>query len=428
MKRKSKILILVLAAFILLAQALVLNTRVAFAAPRVPQAPAVLFHEDFEHNLSSGQIDLIASAVPPHQRYQSAGGGFYTAQGEWAQPNRCNGFVLDGNTTNAEIQSTGCAAGHGPLQTMARALGEINGTVTPVDNHAAAAYTAGNPGANLIEIENDGLLSLDVQNRFVMFSVNVAALNCEASAPLLHFYLDDGSSELPATIAPINPCTMGSPFDSILNSARGSFMSDNPLLFNGNTIGIVMRNQNGSGSGNDHAFDDLRILDASPVLDKTFGSGNYKVGDNIPITFTVTNTTDLEAKQGWSFTDNLDPNLMVSDTPALQNTCTNSSVTANPGSSAITVTGDLNDGQDYCEVTLNLKAKTAGTYANGPSHLTISGLKPPGGPATVTVGEQPEALANTGSNMGLYIIFAAALMTISIGLFAWRTLIAGFKR
>ena len=47
-----------------------------------------------------------------------------------------------------------------------------------------------------------------------------------------------------------------------------------------------MRNGNGSATGNDGGFDNVRVLDATPQLDKSFSPARQIVGQPTTLTFT----------------------------------------------------------------------------------------------------------------------------------------------
>jgi hypothetical protein len=76
----------------------------------------------------------------------------------------------------------------------------------------------------------------------------------------------------------------------------------------------------------------------------------------------LTNTTDLDAKNGWSFTANLPSGLTLAD-DSYTSTC--GSATAAPGSSSgtVNVQGDLSAGQTSCTVTVDVTSFYTGTYS-----------------------------------------------------------------
>ncbi len=327
--------------------------------PGVPEDPEVVFEEDFE-NRPDESVQLLGD-------YVGADGQTYTADSEWMSLASCNGFVLDvGAPDPGECDSWS------GVVSAATAMSEYNGSASSL-----AAYTAGDPGANNVQLRTAEPIELASDGRFLTFSVDAVAVNCQVSAPLLRFWLEgvDGG-ETPVSDSPINPCASG---------GTGTFASDGSFLSDGSSIDIVMRNENGSGAGNDHAIDNIRIVDATPKLDKAFRVADATTGASFPLTFTVTNTSELASKEGWSFTDTLSAGLTVAQDPAVDASCM-ADVTAEAGAAAIEVTnGSLAAGETSCDITIDVVADATGAFTNGPENITsIVGLEEPGS-STVTV-------------------------------------------
>lgn len=89
--------------------------------PGVPGVPVVLFHEDFENGLADGELTPLVD-------YVGASGDTYTAEGAWADPAFCSGFILDGTTPDGAMAALGCTSGPGGLRGLATQLGTYNGT------------------------------------------------------------------------------------------------------------------------------------------------------------------------------------------------------------------------------------------------------------------------------------------------------------
>ena len=159
-------------------------------------------------------------------------------------------------------------------------------------------------------------------------------------------------------------------------------------MYTGTSLGIKMLNLQGSGAGNDHAFDDIKVLDATPQLDKSFSPTSVVLGGTSTLTYTITNTSDLAAKDGWSFTDTLPSGLVLATPSAAATTCPAGVVTAANGGTLVAATGNLNAGQASCTVTVNVTSATTGTYTNDASNVTSVGLNPPGS-SSVTFTEAP---------------------------------------
>jgi uncharacterized repeat protein (TIGR01451 family) len=361
------------------ALALVAGPAVAApGSPGVPQAPQLVYAEDFENGVGSTPILLTS--------YTGASGETYSADPQWLTA--CNGAILRFSSPNSDQAASGCAAAssYGGVRQLAYALGVQGGMATPASNHAVTAYTESpNPGVDRIQFETESTIPLATSGRFFTFSVDAAAFNCHAPHPLFKFYLVDGATQIPTFTTPINPCTdpgaqlVSAPAVGSVGAANarvGTYAGNRALLFNGPELGIRMRNGQGTASGNDAAFDRIRVLDVTPQLDKSFSPATVDVGQSATLTFTITNTTELAEKDGWSFTDNLPAGLVVTD-PAASTTCSGGQVTAPAGGGSIAVSGNLDAGQASCTVTVHVTSAAAGTYANCPTNVSAIGIHAP---------------------------------------------------
>lgn len=374
------------------------GTQKADATAKVPQAPTVVFEETFENLVDPGTAIFINTYTGPAPTSMT-----YTADPAWIDGPECNGIIASFNSTSG---TTLCPPNvfDDYIQPIAQLMGNTYGGGD--DNHVLADVTATQaatptPAPTLQTLTP---VTLPGPNRFLAFSIEIGATSCAEAQPLLRFFLIDGG-DIPVNTDPIDPCT--GPTDATSPGSNGGirvgrYSTDRASLFSGTQVGLKLTNDQTNPLGNDYVFDGLRLLDATPSLDKSFGSGSYAAGQNIPLTFTITNTSELGEKNGWTLTDNLAPGLKVSSNPAAQTTCANSNITAAPGSTSIQIQGDLAEGQPFCEVTVNITADNEGSYENGASHVSVTGLNPPGTVASVTVGD---GLANTGANQ-----FAAALV------------------
>ncbi|WP_338703296.1 LPXTG cell wall anchor domain-containing protein [Streptomyces sp. Q6] len=332
-------------------------SNVRAAAPGSPKDPVPVYAEDFENTAAPVRLTAYTGAAPVADSY--------TANAAWLD--NCNGWVVDNSADSANFAPgiTDCrnnASWWNMSRDLAQALGTYNGAAAPERNQAVTAFTAADPGANKVEFETAEPIPLTSRNRFITFSVDSAAMNCFAVGPSLKFFLMDGATAIPASDRGINPCTdpaarsVGS--TKVVNRA-----ADNPILFSGDQLGVRMINAQGSGSGNDAAFDNIRVLDVTPSVDKAFSPAVAPSGGTSTLTFTVTNTSDLYAKSGWSFTDNLPAGLTVADPAATSTTCTGGSVGATSGGTTVKLSGDLRAGQTSCTLSVQITADT-GSYSN----------------------------------------------------------------
>jgi uncharacterized repeat protein (TIGR01451 family) len=352
--------------------------------PGVPQPPAVVFQENFENHPGTAPLPLL--------EYTGANGETYTADEPWLTD--CNGEIV--NFTMTELPSN-CAAGPFgmyALRSMAYALGVMQGSANAAGNDALSAYTdTGNnqfvdPGPGLVQFQTKQPVALPAgtSKHYILFSVDAAAVNCSNSAPLLQFNLVSSGSVVPVGDE-INACTDPRGMDvtapnpdpngsETVQVYTGTYATSQAIAFTGSSLGLQMVNNNGSGWGNDASIDNLEILDATPRLSKAFSPATQVAGLPSQLTFTITNTSDLRAKPGWSFTDALPDGMTVANPAGASTTCQNGSVTASSGGTFVQVGGDLAADEKSCTVTVNVTGKT-GKYVNGPDNVMSSGVQPP---------------------------------------------------
>lgn len=361
--------------------------------PGDPQAPATVFVEDFENNTGDTPtfLENYVGSPPLDERY--------TADPRWLDHGQCNGIIL--NQTGAGEPSCRWVQ---YLKDMTNALGQVGGT-DPATNHAVSAYSdTVNTGVDGVEFRTEQPIPIAKPNRYITFAVDVAADNCALKNPLLKFYLTGSGPDIPTFTTPINPCTdpKAKPYPGGMRGiVAGSFTGNRAVLFNGTQLGIKMLNGQGDPDGDDHAFDNIRILDATPQLDKAFTPATIDQGGTSTLTMTVTNTSELAAKDDFSLTDDLPAGVKVASTSEASTTCGNGTVSAAAGDSSVALTdGDLAAGQKSCTVTVNVTADKAGTYVNRPETMTMVGLNPPA-PATLTVRKKVAAVGTATGSAGL---------------------------
>ncbi|HWS50889.1 MAG TPA: hypothetical protein VN241_07755, partial [Microbacterium sp.] len=361
--------------------------QAAPGTPGTPQAATIIYDEGFENGMGTVPVGL--------QAYTGATGQKYTADASWLIA--CNGQIRSFNTPYTTLGNCASPTYTSQLGQLAWALGQHSGAAVPADNHVVAAYTENDPGANAIQFQTVSNIPLtDSAGRFLTFSVDTAAVNCGVSAPLYQFaFLNEGGVATNVG-GVLNACsstdTVAVPAYGTLgpqNIRVGTYTSSGSVLFSGASLGIQMRNANGSGVGNDAAFDNVRILDVTPQLDKSFSPASVVAGFNSTLTLTVTNTTELAAKNGWSFTDALPAGLTVAGAAAT--TCPAGVVEAPAGGTSISVTGNLAQGMASCTITVPVTSPVAGSFTNGPDNITSVGLNPPAD-ATVEFVEQAPAI------------------------------------
>ncbi|SDH65273.1 conserved repeat domain-containing protein/fimbrial isopeptide formation D2 domain-containing protein [Leifsonia sp. 98AMF] len=361
--------------------------------PGTPSAPTVAFQENFENGVGNTPVALTA--------YTGVTGQKYTADPAWLTG--CNGQIRNFNTPASTLGNCINDTETANLNQLAYALGAHSGAQTPASNHAVTAYTEGNPGANATEFRTATNVPLaSSSGRFLTFSVDTAAVNCQVSAPLYQFAFLDQAGTATNVGGQLNACTstqtVNVPANGTLPARAinvGTYTSNGSVLLNGSTLGIRMQNANGSGTGNDAAFDNIRILDVTPQLDKAFTPTAVQTGGTSTLTFTVTNTSELASKAGWGFTDTLPAGLTLAN-GTVGGTC-NATTTAVAGGTTVAVTnGTLAAGQASCTITVQVTSPVAGSFTNGPGNVTTVGLNEPG-TSTVTFSDPSYTVTKTAS-------------------------------
>ncbi|WP_320668764.1 DUF7933 domain-containing protein [Patulibacter defluvii] len=389
------------------------------AAPGVPADPTVVFQEDFEHVPSAAPVLLedYVSASPFDATY--SGDPYYL------NPSYCNGIVTSWNST----ANAACGGYDEWIRDFARALGHIVDPATEDDNHALSEFTTGGtPPANAVVFETNAPLALPAAGgRFVSFSVDVAAAYCgnvAASRPRYDFFLLDGATEVPVFPTPIQPCADAGGQAVSFNGRSfrvGSYPTHGGVLFAGSQLGIRLRNQVAvsGGAGNDAAIDNIRVLDATPKLDKSFAAPQVAASAPARLRLRVTNTSDLGAKAGWSFTDTLATGLKVAATPNVAVECQDGArdptdasgvtATAPAGAGTIAVSGALKSGDVSCTVAVDVVSAggQAASYVNGPANIgSRVGIDPPDAGTTISF-QGPPAVAITGPAAGTKLTVGA---------------------
>jgi len=369
------------------------------AAPRIPVAPVIVWSEDFENPqtppITTEGRDLLA--------YQGAdpAGQTYTADPLYRMSaNQCNGIVTSFSQAPGSTVMIAACSDHGNwnnLQQMAEVAGRYQGQSAAAarNNHVMAMLTAnGTFPAGAIAFRTATNIAQSASSRFLTARTDVVATFCSSGfvAPLLRFSLiNDAGTELPISTNAINPCVGGQSFNTTPIGIAGTqtavaqtVTSPGALLFSGTSVGFVLHNDQTSSMGNDSSIDNAQIIDVTPQLDKAFSPASIQLGQVSRLTMTITNTTDLLRKRGWSFTDNLPAGLVVEGNAST--TCPGATVQAAAGGSTVTVSnGDLAQGAAFCEVSLDVRPTATGSFTNGASNLSLIGLNQPASPAVLAV-------------------------------------------
>lgn len=396
-----------------------------------PVEPTVLFLEDFENGTGG-------SAPTPLTGYQNAATGTkYSADPYWLDPKYCNGFITRSSLAldNNLIYNTYCGQNGDPtgggqgdymaVRAKAYALGQYAGLADPSRNHALSTNTSGGTPTNVMfqTTSNDILLEPDgdVYTRFIAFSVDAAdTTGGEIASPQMYFYLlQDGqtprqlnSSALPGGVG--QQFNLSSQFSGFPSWARaglvGTYYSEPFTIDAATRVGLRLDNHSlasstgcgayaapgrcasgqspqhrGSQNGNDGAIDNIRIIDVTPVLDKSFSPAIQSVGLTSTMTLTIYNRKDLERKAGWGFVDTLPENLRFANS-TIGGTCTADTLEVDQSAGTLTVDGGvLPKGAESCTITTTVTSTEAGVYTNGNPNGNFTNKKYIDGPGDAQV-------------------------------------------
>ncbi|WP_374006923.1 hypothetical protein [Leifsonia sp. LS-T14] len=386
-------------------------------SPGVPQAPATaVYAEDFQNAAATNGI-----RIGQYTGGAAANASTYVTSPNWAPvADQCNGWILRSNTPrNTAVTSvdSGCdATAWSFLQGMATAIGLYRGeaVATAQQNQILSEYTNGGsaPGPGVEFQTAKPITGTIVPGHFYQISAIYGAANCVSEGPGLNrqdpslsFNLiqnQTGSGPAPGTgggtvstlTSGLNPCT--DPAAQVITTAGHTYhiarlnSAGFRMPAGVTTLGIQLFNAAGSFRGNDSGFDDPQIVDATPQLDKVFSPTTLAAGQSTTLTFTVTNTDELAAKNGWSFTDTLPAGLTFSG--AATTDCPAGVATLN--GTQISGSGNLDAGTVSCTFTVPVTSAVAASYTNGPSNIgPIDGLLQPGD--STVVFNEPDAPAIT---------------------------------
>ena len=425
-------------------------------SPGTTSAPVVTFLENFENGMTNTATGAKSyTTTNGATQYVGAAGQTYTGSTDWINGNRCNGVILSySNSTVPAWAATppltnkcSTVAGvqsYNGIRTLARAMGVYTGSGD--NEHIVSGYTEcqldalgnttscdtiGSGATNGVMFQTTSTLPV-TSGHFYTFGVDTVYGNCaspdsatvQASDPQYQFQLVDSAGTATNIGSVLDGCrpspsrqqiTVNRPTAigaaTTMATYVSSLVANAPFQYNSSTLGIKMYNASGVTNGNDGGFDNIKLLDVTPQLDKSFNPVTITQGGTTTLTYTVTNTSDLLAKNGWHFVDNLPAGLSASG--PLGGTCarTASSVTAG----TVDVTGNLAAGSSSCTITVTVTSNTPGNYNNSgcvanngtaipnctSNFPTITGINPPG-TAPLTVLPVVDLSIAKSANLGQY--------------------------
>ena len=431
-------------------------------AQGVPQPGIVEWIDDF-----SAGAPLPGTTPVPIENYHDPNGVPYTVGTGWdSGANECNGWILNSGTNmppadvgcNTNAGRTGGAGTPAPtaiawnfLKAIATVLGQYQGmpTIDATNNNVLASMTTPALGAaavipSTLQIQADSVVSVTAGHYYIA-TTDFAEIHCNKDTykpagvtwndAAETIFLLNGATQATLVQSPVtNPCD-NAPYTTtaagtpvyVTTGSTSAWLAASGI----STVGIKITNDTTDTTGNDVAIDNLQIIDVTPQLSESFGPASIPVGGTSTLTFTITNTNDLLAKDGWSITEALPAGLTMVGTPTT--TCPGGVVTP-AGTGGFTVTANLEDANTdaskaSCTVTVVVTAATAGTYTNDvvttPGGRGISGLNglltPNSTQLVVAGGLNAAAAVPTGKELSWLLLL---LLTAA----AWPALVKRAKR
>ncbi|MGR0160598.1 DUF7507 domain-containing protein [Paenarthrobacter nitroguajacolicus] len=398
--------------------------------PGTTQPGTVVFSEDFEHGTDNMPLGARSYSAPGSSAYTGAGGQTYTGSPEWINASRCNGVILSyDNTitpdwavsgTTASGTNNRCAETDARsfqfLRMLAKAMGQQFTPDSATTNHVDSSYTecpstsTGGESCDVLPAgPTHGVMFKTntpiptTPGHYYTFGVDTAYMNCGSPSadPAYQFARSDANGVVRPIGDAINGCrsstdpniqsftqqvtsNVGGNYGTVTRTVHiNSVTSNEAFQAATDSLGLQMWNTNGATNGNDGAFDNVRLVDVTPQLDTSFTPSLIGPGQTSTLTLTITNTSELNAKNDWSVTDTLPEGLVVASAPNLGGTCVQQLgsepfvTTAEAGGNVISMTGgDLAAHMESCSITVDVTASMNGTYVIGPSNL-LTNLNPP---------------------------------------------------
>ncbi|NQD87631.1 DUF11 domain-containing protein, partial [Paenarthrobacter sp. CM16] len=355
-------------------------------SPGIAQPGTPVYTEDFSNeDATSGAISILnytGGAEAANETYFADTP--YTPAG-----GQCDGWILN-SSTPLPTSDAGCTNnqpdGWNQIRQMAAALGLAQGQTAAQSstNQVLSEYTNSPTGRITpgVQFRTEDNTIPAIEGHYYAVSAYFAQVNCHSTHAKETFsLLINGTRQVLST--GLDPCGTNTTNGAITEITKLQSAAYQIPMGTSPSLGLELRNEATSGSGNDVAFDLPQIVDVTPQVDKSFTPSLIGPNGISKVTLTVTNTDDLMAKNDWFITDTLPAGVVIAGTPNIGGTCVQAAgtnplvTTAVAGSNAFSVTGgDLALGMTSCTITVDVTAAAEGTYVNGPANI-YTNLNPP---------------------------------------------------
>ncbi len=264
------------------------------AASTLPQRdPAPFYTEDFENMGTSNPALGLDSYVGADNRR-------YTADPQWLDSADCNGLLIKYTDSSTPCPANTIGKGENNIRRLSDVLGQyglgvaggtpsapVNGSSAQSQaNHALSEFTL-RKNVDYTGVMLKTLKDIDLKTgAYVTASIDIAETSCAylggANNSKLNFYLLSGGQSLPLQTSPIHACA-----DPALQSYSspdlpggwasgadyvnaGTYYSNGSILLAPGSFGLSLESATASFDGNDAALDNIRLVDATPTLSKSF--------------------------------------------------------------------------------------------------------------------------------------------------------------
>lgn len=394
-------------------------------SPGVTQPGTLVYSEDFSN---------ISAATAPIPLTSYTGGAAaqneqYTADAAWLPGyGACNGWIVRQSTplpVNGDNITNNDQCGRNNainfLRDMAYVMGKYQGMTDAqaAQNQILSEYTNTSNGVQPagLQLQTTKNTIPTIAGHYYAISGIFGETNCFSNHARQEFsILINGVATVVGSN--LDPCAdpsrqvfnYGNTDYSVAKLQSGAIQV--PLTGTTPTLGIRVRNLQATGTGNDVGFDLPQLVDVTPQLDKAFSPTSIFQGQNTTLTYTVTNTSDLMAKNGWHFVDTLPTGLTA--VGPLGGTCVRTAGTVS--GRTVDVTGNLAQGSASCTITVTVTSNTPGIYNNSGclandgtaipnctnNFPTITGLYSPG-TAPLTVRPVVDLSITKSANIAAYV-------------------------
>jgi len=166
------------------------------------------------------------------------------------------------------------------------------------------------------------------------------------------------SDNCPAQLAAGASCTISVMFAPVFGDQENTV-----------TGAVTITDDNNGIIGNTDTIALTGVAVGPPLINKAFGAASIPLNGITSLTFTISNPNNNVALTGIAFSDTFPAGLIVSASPALNNSC-GGTVTAAAGSSSISLSGAGIGANAICVVSVNVTGVAAGTKNDTSSAIT----------------------------------------------------------